>query len=172
MNPDPASLDRLHDIVTPPPVPWWPPAPGWYWFLGFLFVVAAILALRTFVRWQRDRYRREALVEWKREISLLDDATSRVAALTRLATLLKRAALSAFPRAEVASLTGPAWLVFLDRTAAMRGFSSETGMLLERAAYGSVSTLELDQKRAHDAASLVRQWLINHRAPNEPPVEC
>ena len=24
------SLDRLHDIVTPAPAPWWPPAPAWF----------------------------------------------------------------------------------------------------------------------------------------------
>jgi hypothetical protein len=27
---DPGSLDRLHDIATPPPAPWWPP-PLWDW---------------------------------------------------------------------------------------------------------------------------------------------
>src|SRR5262245_11663928 len=63
---DPASLDNLIDIVTPPPVPAWPPAPGWY-------VVAAVAALlfgwslwRAAVRWRRAAYRRAALAELER----------------------------------------------------------------------------------------------------------
>ena len=36
---DPASLQNLNDIVALGPVPWWPPAPGWY------FVIAVVTGL-------------------------------------------------------------------------------------------------------------------------------
>ena len=49
MKPDPASLENLRDIAVPPPVPWWPPAPGW-WVLGLLALLVLIyLGLRTTV---------------------------------------------------------------------------------------------------------------------------
>lgn len=164
MDPDPASLDRLQDIIVPPPVPWWPPAPGWYWLMGTLLVIGIVQLLMAFIRWQRNRYRREALAQWRTQTPLLGDPNFRVSAITALATLLKRTALSAFPRAEVASLTGSAWLAFLDRTAAMQGFNSNTGALLESAAYGKLSASQLGEKEARDAASLVHQWIRNHQA--------
>ena len=37
MNPDPASLENLRHIVQPAPVPWWPPAPGW-WLLALILI--------------------------------------------------------------------------------------------------------------------------------------
>ena len=39
---DPGSLDALQDIAVPAAVPFWPPAPAWYW----LAVALALLALR------------------------------------------------------------------------------------------------------------------------------
>jgi hypothetical protein len=163
MNPDPTSLDRLHDIMAPPPVPWWPPAAGWYWLLGFLCVAVAIAIVRFIIHCQRNRYRREALAECDRFQSQLASAELRTKALAGIAEVLKRTALSAYPRERVASLTGPAWLAFLDRTARMQGFASGSGALLENSAYGCVAPAQLDEAQAQEAASLVRRWIAHHR---------
>lgn len=163
MNPDPTSLDRLHDIVVPPPVPWWPPAPGWYGVIGIGLFVLLALALRGFLIWQHSRYRREALAEWRRQESLLHDVNQRSAALAALAELVKRAALSAFPREEVAALTGPQWLAFLDRTGKTTEFSSPIGALLESVAYDSRSASALDELEVRKLAQLVQHWLEHHR---------
>lgn len=164
MNSDPSSLNRLHDLVVPPPVSWWPPAPGWYWLMGIGLVIGFYLLLREFVRWQHNRYRREALAQWRIQWMKLADANTRVAATADLAVLLKRAALSAFPRNQVASLTGGEWMAFLDQTGQMDGFASEAGKLLEQAAYDCITPAQCDEARANQAAMLVYRWLRRHRA--------
>ena len=40
MNP----LDQLEPLITPAPVAWWPPAPGWW-------VVAALIPIALWVLW-------------------------------------------------------------------------------------------------------------------------
>jgi len=37
---DPTSLENLYDIAMPPPIPWWPLAPGWYVVGGVLVQTA------------------------------------------------------------------------------------------------------------------------------------
>jgi hypothetical protein len=164
MNPDPTSLDRLHDIVAPPPAPWWPPAPGWYWVMGVLAVLLCVALVRRFLVWQRNCYRREALAEWRRQEPRLRDKTERASALAALAELLKRTALSAFPREEVAALTGAKWLAFLNRTGAAMEFPTNVGALLESAAYDPPSVLRLSEEQVTEASGLVRRWLKHHRA--------
>lgn len=159
---DPASLDRLHDVTGPPPVPFWPPAVGWYWLGGGLALLALWEGLRALARWQRNRYRREALSEWRRQDARLSSAEARVAALSEMAGLLKRTALSGFARERVASATGKSWRAILNRTGATPEFSSPAGELLERAAYGLLETppTEADARRS---AALVRTWIRRHR---------
>ncbi len=163
MNPDPTNLDRLHEVIAPPFTPWWPPAPGWYWLLGALGILLLVGVARGFRSWQRNRYRREALAEWHRQEALLHKPGQRPAALASLGELLKRTALSVFPREEVAALTGPAWLAFLDRTSATTGFSTGPGASLESAAYDPRTATMLDEARAREAALLVRHWITHHR---------
>jgi hypothetical protein len=55
MTPDPTSLDRLHDIVAAPAMPWWPPAVGWYWLFGLLFLLLIVFLLRSLLLWQHNR---------------------------------------------------------------------------------------------------------------------
>jgi len=162
MSADPTSLDRLHDIVALPPVPWWPPAPAWYWVLSFLAVSALVLAVAGIIRWQRNRYRREALALLRKESNLLNDPANRAHALVRLAELLKRTALSAFPRNQVAGLTGTTWFDFLDRTASKSVFNSGDGKLLEDVAYDSRAAATIDQAQARKLARSVRDWIGSH----------
>lgn len=163
MNIDPTSLDRLHDVVAPPPVPWWPPAPGWLWVLAFVGFLILVAVVRGFLIWQRNRYRREALAELRRTETLLQNPASRTAAVTGLAELIKRTALTAFPREQVAALNGNAWLQFLDRTGQTTAFSQGSGGWLERIAYDPRLANNLDENQTHELAAIVGQWIRHHR---------
>lgn len=167
MNPDPTSLDRLHDILVPASTPWWPPAPGWYWVLGFVLVLAIILVLATFIRWQHNRYRREALAELRRMEGQWKNATARATALLALAELLKRTALTAFPREQVASLTGPSWFAFLDRTAPGARFSGGLGAMLENAIHHPGSAATLADSKCEELANAIHHWIKHHKVESD-----
>ena len=163
MNPDPASLDRLHDIVAPPPVPWWPPAPGWYGVLGLVVILLLVLVLRSFMHWQRNRYRREALAELSRQELQLVDPLRRSAALAALAELLKRTAITAFSRTRVAALTGPEWYAFLDHSGHTTAFSQGAGAQLASVVYYSGGGANLKESAAQTLAQHIRHWIKHHR---------
>lgn len=102
MNEPATSLAHLHDIVLPPAVPWWPPAPGWYVVFTLALTAAAWAAFRVWKRWQSNAYRREAA----RELASLDSSAA-------IAELLRRTALAIAPRSTIAEKTGAAWLDWL-----------------------------------------------------------
>ena len=89
-----APLDTLHGFYEPPPPAWTPQTVAWYCVFA-LAAIAATCALVWMIRKRiRNRYRREALHELE---------TTRADGFS---ALLKRTALSAWPRDEVASLSG------------------------------------------------------------------
>jgi len=107
-------LDQLQDIVEPPPVSMAPATWTWAVLATLLLALAALAAVAWLRHRRRTAYRRAALAE----LDALAPALSRgdVPALAALAALIRRTALAAFPRDEVATLTGSGWIAFLDRT--------------------------------------------------------
>ena len=149
------SLTGLIDLLEPAPVPdpvsMWPQTAAWAWVglavLGLVWLAVARLRARH----RANAYRRAAL-------RALDGAGPDAA---RIAAILRRAALAAYPRAEVAGLTGSDWLAFLDRSYGGTGFSQGPGQVLARAPYRPCPP-------APDLPPLARDWLRRHRPGPEP----
>jgi hypothetical protein len=124
------NLSQLRDIHLPAPVSWWPPAPGWWALAGLLLIVIAA-AYALYRRRRRERWRGAALAELAR----LRNAAPALL-LRESSVLLRRVAISRFPRREVAGLTGEDWLAFLDRTLGEgTPFQSGAGRVLLRGPY-------------------------------------
>ena len=153
MNADPGSLENLHDLVMPVPVPWWPPALGWVIVSAALFTVLSWWLIRAIRHWQSNSYRREALV-------LLEKSDGSGA---ELPTLIKRVALSAYPRERVASLTGEEWLAFLDHTGHTDAFTTGAGRWLARLAYEPRLTALLSTTELTGLRTAVRDWILRHQ---------
>ena len=153
---DPGSLQNLNDIVAPAPVAWWPPAPGWYALAVLLLLLLTWWGFRGLRSWQQGRYRREALQ------SLKGISESGPLAAAALPDLLKRVALSAWPRDEIAGLVGPEWHRFLDHAAGSERFEGEAGRRLEQAAYAPG---KLSGEDFRGLCADVDWWIRHHASP-------
>jgi hypothetical protein len=162
MNTDATSLDRLHDILVPNQVPWWPPAPGWYWVMALVIVILLTVMIKGLIRWQHNRYRREALAEVTRQEMMLKNPDLRNRALLGLSELLKRTAMTAFGREQVATLTGPKWFDFLDHTAKGLSFTDAVGPMLANAIYDPRAASALDEQKIHQLVKTIRHWIKHH----------
>ena len=149
----------LIDIPLPREVSLWPQT--WEARLATaLLLVAIVTSVWRFARYRRvNRYRREALAELNAvRRSSADDRSDRLA---RLSMLVRRTALAAFPREQVAPLTGPAWLAFLDRRYGGQEFSKGVGRLLVNGPYRQIPP---DDAELQSLVDLVRRWIRGHHA--------
>jgi Domain of unknown function (DUF4381) len=149
----------LIDISLPPEVSLWPQT--WPARIALaLLVVAAIIAAWQFARrWRANRYRRQALAELKQITHTLKDSPQELT--TRVSLLVRRTALAAFPREQVAPLSGAAWLGFLDHTSGRTEFSRGAGRCLASAPYART---EPDDNQEAALIDLTRYWIRCHHA--------
>ena len=151
----PQLLELMYGLVMPSAVPWLPQTMGWWIAGGWLLAVLVILALR-WRQWRiRNRYRREALAL----LSTIERETGGDPALLaeQVALLIKRTALAAYPRSNVAHLHGAEWAQFLTRSARNDPQIAQAAEQLSRAAY----------RADPEGAALVgpaRRWIRKHRA--------
>ncbi len=156
MNADP--LAALRPLHLPEAVGWWPPAPLW-WVLAVICLLAVCLIGRALLRQaRRNRYRRAARRELAAALQeAIATGDSRTFVMSA-SSILRRAALCRYPRAEIAPLHGKEWLQFLDRSGRLTGFSEGPGQALGLAAYGPAAQCE-----PAALETLCRQWLRRHR---------
>jgi hypothetical protein len=83
--------------------------------------------------------------------------------------LVKRTALAAFPRQAVASLSGTAWLEFLDHTGHTHAFTHGRGQLLPALSYDPHTASRLDTQDIEELFSVVSSWMRRHSMAPESP---
>jgi len=109
-----AALNQMQDIVTPPPVSWWPLSYGvWAIIIGVLGVLTGV-TWYLWVRHKNNRYRQEAqnLLHMA-----LKEANSNQQKIIATNQLLKQVAMTHYGRQTVAHLMGKEWVQFLQTNA-------------------------------------------------------
>lgn len=166
MKTDPASLDRLQDIVRPDPVAWWPPSQFWIILLALAAVWALYALLMALFRWSQNAYRRAAQHELD-EIQRCCDGGDLRGLTIRVAKVLKRVALVSYPREKVASLSGDPWLRFLNETCRGADFLQDPSAYLGDIS-STTSNVPVNKSQFLALLASVRIWINEHRAE---PVE-
>lgn len=163
MNP----LDQLEPLIAPPPIAWWPPAPGW-WLLAALLPLMIWGLLRLIKRLpkksrevagehQLDPLRLAALAE----LEQLPKPYYGVPAgpwLQQLNGVLKRLCRERYPQSHSHVLSSRAWLAFLDSRCPAAGLTR--WMILVEGAYRPHCTL--DDKAIDGLNQAVAIWIRKH----------
>ena len=139
-------LDMLEPAPAPEPISMMPQTWGW------LVVVVALALLVGFgvaalVRHRKmNAYRRAALME-------LSGAENNP---EKIASILRRTALAAYPRRKIAALSGQNWIDFLLETSDKINFSETNRRSLLQAPYQ-------DTPADPDLAKLAQDWIRSHK---------
>ena len=154
----PEMIDLLSPVSEPAAVSWWPQTWGWAVLGGLLLLVLMVSAWRRYRHWRANRYRRAALQQLRRRLAAGEGAAA-------LAEVLRRTALAAFPRAQVASLRGELWCDFLNQCTAPDTpcFDAPSIARLSRLTYCPQSGSQHSSDIA-DLTQRVERWIITHRA--------
>ncbi|MGO6985758.1 DUF4381 domain-containing protein [Rhizobium leguminosarum] len=156
------ALRSLHDIVVPAPVSWWPQTWGWAVVAALLVFAALLVTLRRIKRYRANAYRREALTLLEGVADKLQHPATRPDAIRELAEVLKRTALAAWPRDEVASLSGDGWVRFLDAHDEDRTGDTLERLLDDFEYHGAEIVAGLPSNVCSDLVIAARRWIEQH----------
>ena len=161
--PNGAAVLALRDIVLPPRIGWWPPAPGW-WILLLLLVATSAVGVWL---WRKRRQRLRLLKPAQETLGQIERRFSRHGdsrlLLAELSTFLRQVVLSQSPREQVAGLVGDAWLQRLDQALDDRPFTTGVGRVFADQAYRPVVDIN-----ATELLNLCHRWVAAQTRTNHP----
>lgn len=161
MNP----LDQLEPLIPPPAVSWWPPAPGWWLLTLLVMLLAGLWLLRRRLPWRQQRGGTPTDLDPQRLAALDELAQLRKPYgepagpwLQQLNALLKRLCRFRYPDAESHTLSGRAWLAYLDSRCPAAGLTR--WMILVEGAYRA--ECHLDDQAIDALQQAVEIWVRRH----------
>lgn len=147
----------LRDVHIPEAISWWPLAIGW-WITMLLIPMLLWISFLIYKRLTRKtaiKTAKKLLAELKQDTRKTD-----VDKLAEISALIRRVAISVSPREECASLTGQAWLEYLDKSLKDNAFTQGVGQCLADISYRkntdeNINILEL--------INLTERWLKSQK---------
>ncbi|UCO95870.1 DUF4381 domain-containing protein [Metapseudomonas lalkuanensis] len=162
-TPTAPAIDQLKELPLPvPPFGYFPQTWGWVVLLLAVLVLAAIWGALRWRRWQRDRYRHEALAHLDLLGQALDDRERRLSALRELPELLKRVALSMPDAPPVARLGGQEWQAFLAQRSTAPLPEDFAARLFAMAYAPDAQVLAMPDAEVRALFTTSRQWIEAH----------
>ena len=151
-------LINLKDIHLPPPVSFWPPAPGW-WILSVLLISSLFIGGVWFYRQHKKRRPKTEALRILKDLQILyQNSQDEVVSLRNLSNLIRRTALTLYDIDAVASLQGSSWLEFLDKTGKTKEFSQGAGKVLGNEVFQQKVNPDMNA-----LFPLVKKWISSSR---------
>ncbi len=139
-------LNMLEPAPEPSPISMTPQTWGWA-ALAILLLIVLFAAFSVVHKHRRaNAYRRAALAE----LSVPDIPSAKIA------EVLRRTALAAYPRDQVAGLYGDEWIKFLNQSSDIQPLNQELSHALTEAPYKTTPSNE-------DLMQMARHWVKSHK---------
>ena len=155
LNPAATQGLQLREVHTPNPISW-ELAMGWWFVIIIVIAAVMIAAVQTYRTYKKRRYRFYALRQLKGIYKQYQEQPDLY--LKHFMALLKRVALTAYSRSDVASLSGKKWLEFLDKSSKTNRFTRGDGKVLSDELYRPQPNINI--KNLHQ---LGEYWIKKHQ---------
>lgn len=156
------ALGDFVEIVPPEPISWLPQTAGWFWLGAGALVLVLRWLIKRARKWHDNRYRREA----RRRLEQLNHQGRPATFIAELNKLLKLTAIAGYSRKQVAPLSGPAWIAFLNAQCEQALFTTEVSNWLVQGPYASREPDPATRDVLYRAAVA---WIETHRTPVKTP---
>lgn len=152
-------LHGIEEVHLPASTPWWPQTLGWKVVAAIFIAASSYWLFLTVKQWWRNRYRRQAISELT---ALQANADNWQTTVEQLPFLLKATALQAYPRVQVAQLSGQAWLAFLDTRYDGPRFCEGVGSQLVQVGYQPRAQWRLSEPESRILLQMSHRWIKEH----------
>lgn len=152
-------LEDFIETQAPEPISWIPQTIGWHVVLLFILYFVTKKVVREYLKYKRNAYRREAM-SWLSSLAA-KPSSNQLAQMGQLPALLRKTAIIASGREEVASLTGKEWENWLDKRCTKTSFANDCKGLINKLAYtdgSEVSKTDTEKLQKH-----IGLWVKHHR---------
>jgi len=154
-----ASLSKLHDIITPDAIGFFPLASAWYSVILLCLALGFHVAFRYYKQYEKMQYKREAL-ELLETLKKTAETGTDKEMIVALLSLAKRVGMTAYGRENIATLSPDAWWEFVQEHSKAQISSALVGKI-ERLLYQDETDFsETDVKELFD---LVTMWVKSHK---------
>ncbi len=153
MQPNAIPQLPLRDVHLPEAISWWPLAVGWW-------ITLALIPILLWISFKVYKHlTRKTAVKTAKQLLLVlrqDRTKTEAQVLAEVSALLRRVAMSMAPREACASLTGQAWLEYLDKSLDDKPFTRGVGQCLAEVIYRRTTPTHVD---IFELIDLAERWL-------------
>lgn len=148
----------LHEVASPEGISWFPQTMGWSFLAFLLFCMALVFIYKQYHKYLADTYRRTAIV-------ILEQLSEEDETIRKIPQLLKRTALNAYRREQVAAKTGYEWECWLDEKCKYTHFSTQLSGTLHALSYAP--KINLSPSQVVDLKNEVETWIKHHERSHD-----
>lgn len=151
----PNQIDGLQDIQLPDPISAWQLAWGWWVLLALMIIIAT----GSFIYWRKNRYRFFAKQRLVVYLNDFEQTQNLHLYCQQAAQLLRELAITRYGREAVSSLSGRAWIIFLNTKVKTPLFNDNIADYLTQAPFCDADYFNAHFDKA-DVTQLHQQLLI------------